>query len=152
MESGMEYFVYYSMELVYWGLWILLEMRQGAIGDWVTRIGFQHAMHAARHAAAYLQRHLSDTWVSRPAARPRTCLLANKLLHRKCPPADWHVILIFIVSSTKFLWLANRSAAPLLASFFEYPFKEALYINILYYYFQDTKICERKNTRIFNGV
>lgn len=29
--------------------------------DWVTGIGFQHAMHAARHAAAYLQRHLWDT-------------------------------------------------------------------------------------------
>lgn len=93
--------------------------------DWVTGIGFQHAMHAARHAAAYLQRHLWDTsgspyplipdflsqyiiyiWNTKKKGKN------NQLLHRKCPPADWHVILIFIASSTSFYGLQIAALLP----------------------------------------
>lgn len=80
--------------------------RRRSWGPWVTRIGFQHAMHAARHAAAYLQRHLWDTSGSLiPIPIPTICMYEyiyvytaspTSCSNRKCPPADWHVILIFI--------------------------------------------------------
>lgn len=98
--------------------------------DWVTGIGFQHAMHAARHAAAYLQRHLWDTsgspyplipdflsqyiiyiWIPLPEIQKKKGK-NNQLLHRKCPPADWHVILIFIASSTSFYGLQIAALLP----------------------------------------